>query len=76
MSSNHYEVDPGFIPRSCSACDTLCAGRFPARRRCLQMKGEKVILHHPAHPNYDMSIDINNDGTLQTPYGEITKKGN
>lgn len=38
-------------------------------------KGEKIDLHSPAHPNYDMKIDINNDGTLQTPLGEITKKG-
>jgi hypothetical protein len=39
------------------------------------MAGEKIYLHQPAHPNLDMTIDINNDGTLQTPLGEIKKKG-
>jgi hypothetical protein len=39
------------------------------------MKGEKIYLHQPAHPNLDMPIDINTDGTLQTPLGEIKKKG-
>ena len=40
------------------------------------MGGEKIYLHDPVHPNYDMAIDVNNDGTLQTPLGEIKKKGN
>lgn len=40
------------------------------------MGGEKIYLHKPDNPNLDMPIDINNDGTLQTPLGEIRKKGN
>lgn len=39
--------------------------------------GDKIILHKPGDsPEQDMPIDINNDGTLQTPLGEIKKKGN
>ena len=39
--------------------------------------GDKIILREPGHPEKDMPIDINNDGTLQTPiYGELKKKGN
>ena len=37
--------------------------------------GGKIILHQPGHDNLDMPIDINDDGTLQTPLGEIKKKG-
>jgi hypothetical protein len=40
------------------------------------MSGTKVLLHQPGKSNMDMPIDINNDGTLQTPLGEIKKKGN
>ncbi|HVT40428.1 MAG TPA: hypothetical protein VHE78_15400 [Gemmatimonadaceae bacterium] len=40
------------------------------------VKGEKILLHRPGHDEFDMPIDINNDGTLQTPLGEIKKKGN
>jgi hypothetical protein len=40
------------------------------------MGGEKIYLHQPSNPNLDMPIDINLDGTLQTPLGEIKKKGN
>lgn len=40
------------------------------------MMGEKLLLHQPGRSNLDMPIDINNDGTLQTPLGEIKKKGN
>jgi hypothetical protein len=40
------------------------------------MMGEKLLLHQPGRSNLDMPIDINNDGTLQTPLGEIRKKGN
>ena len=41
------------------------------------MSGDKIYLHKPGDsPNQDMPIDINNDGTLQTPIGEIKKKGN
>ena len=39
--------------------------------------GDKIILREPGHPENDMPIDINNDGTLQVPiYGEFRKKGN
>ena len=38
--------------------------------------GEKVYLHKPGDPaSQDMPIDINDDGTLQTPMGELKKKG-
>lgn len=41
------------------------------------MNGDKLYLHKPGDlPNHDMPIDINNDGSLQTPLGEIKKKGN
>ena len=40
------------------------------------MGGEKIYLHKLGNSNLDMPIDINNDGTLQTPLGEIKKKGN
>jgi len=39
--------------------------------------GGKIILHTPGgDPKTDMPIDINDDGTLQTPLGEIRRKGN
>ena len=37
--------------------------------------GGKVLLRQPGHENMDMDIDINDDGTLQTPIGELKKKG-
>ena len=38
--------------------------------------GEKIYLHKPGDPTaQDMPIDINDDGTLQTPMGELKKKG-
>jgi hypothetical protein len=37
--------------------------------------GGKLYLHQPGNPNLDMPIDINDDGTLQTPMGELKKKG-
>jgi len=40
------------------------------------VSGDKILLHKPEDPNLDVPIDINNDGTLQTPLGEIRKKGN
>lgn len=41
------------------------------------MDGEKIYLHKPGEStDTDMPIDINNDGTLETPFGEIKKKGN
>ena len=39
--------------------------------------GGKVILHKAGESNAtDMPLDINNDGSLDTPLGEIRKKGN
>ncbi|MEO8049592.1 MAG: hypothetical protein ABI833_04180 [Acidobacteriota bacterium] len=41
------------------------------------MGGGKIYLHKPGDdPKVDMPIDINDDGTLQTPLGEIKRKGN
>jgi hypothetical protein len=41
------------------------------------MGGGKLYLHKPGDdPKVDMPIDINDDGTLQTPLGEIKRKGN
>lgn len=42
------------------------AGRGAKRSTCTS----------PMAPNLEMPIDINLDGTLQTPLGEIKKKGN
>ena len=37
----------------------------------------KIYLHKPGDdPKVNMPIDINDDGTLQTPFGEIKRKGN
>ena len=36
--------------------------------------GSKIILHKPGAPNEDMPIEINDDGTLDTPMGEVRKK--
>jgi len=33
--------------------------------------GSKIILHKPRAPNEDMPIEINDDGTLDTPMGEV-----
>jgi len=39
--------------------------------------GGKIYPHKPRDPaSQDMPLDINNDGTLDTPFGEIKKKGN
>jgi hypothetical protein len=38
--------------------------------------GSKIILHKPGEPNTDMPLDINDDGTLDTPLGELRRKGN
>jgi hypothetical protein len=35
----------------------------------------KVVLRQPGASNLDMDIDVNDDGTLQTPIGEIKRKG-
>jgi len=37
--------------------------------------GGKILLHQPGRDNMDMPIDVNDDGSLQTPIGEIRKKG-
>ena len=36
--------------------------------------GGKIFLHMPGDAN-DIPIDINDDGTLQTPFGEMRKRG-
>ena len=38
--------------------------------------GKKIILRNPGKPDEDMPIDINDDGTLDTPMGEIKRKSN
>ena len=38
------------------------------------MAGKKLYLYMPGDPE-PMEVDINNDGTLQTPLGEFKKKG-
>jgi hypothetical protein len=37
--------------------------------------GGKIVLHNPRE-NEDMSFVINDDGTIETPFGELKKKGN
>jgi len=39
------------------------------------MGGGKVYLHKPGE-SQDMALDINDDGTLQSPLGELKRKGN
>jgi len=40
------------------------------------MGGGKVYLHKPGDaPGEDLPMDINDDGTLQSPFGEMKKKG-
>jgi hypothetical protein len=39
------------------------------------MGGGKVYLHKPGERE-DLPLDINDDGTLQTPFGELKRKGN
>jgi len=36
--------------------------------------GGKIVLHKPGEPD-DIEMDINDDGTLQTPFGEMKKRG-
>jgi len=38
--------------------------------------GGKIYFNWLDGPNMDFTTDINDDGTLDTPYGEIKKKGN
>ena len=43
---------------------------------CL-MGGGRVFLHKAGEPaSQDMPLDINDDGTLQSPFGELKRKGN
>jgi hypothetical protein len=35
--------------------------------------GARIYLHKPDAPNLDMAIDVNDDGTLQTPLGETVR---
>jgi hypothetical protein len=39
------------------------------------MGGGKVYLHKPGE-SQDVPLDINDDGTLQSPFGELKRKGN
>jgi hypothetical protein len=39
------------------------------------MGGGRVYLHKPGE-SQDMPLDINDDGTLQSPFGELKRKGN
>jgi hypothetical protein len=44
---------------------------------CWMSGSSKIILHKPGESNAtDMPLDINNDGSIDTPLGEIRKKGN
>jgi hypothetical protein len=36
--------------------------------------GAKIVLHNPKEPD-DLELDINKDGSIDTPFGEIRKKG-
>jgi hypothetical protein len=36
--------------------------------------GAKIVLHNPTDPD-DLELDINKDGSIDTPFGEIKKKG-
>lgn len=36
--------------------------------------GTKIVLHNPKEPE-DLELDINKDGSIDTPFGEIKKKG-
>jgi hypothetical protein len=36
--------------------------------------GAKIVLHNPKEPN-DLELDVNKDGSIDTPFGEIRKKG-
>ena len=37
--------------------------------------GTKIILRTPGKPGEDLPLDINKDGTIETPLGELKKKG-
>ena len=37
--------------------------------------GGKIYLQWLTGPNIEFTMDINDDGTLDSPYGELKKKG-
>ena len=53
---------------------TLTAGFGDAEVAECWTMGDKIILRKPGSPEQDMPLDINNDGTIQTPFGELKKK--
>jgi hypothetical protein len=56
---------------------TIAAGLGPDEELECWTGGGKIILHKTGESNgTDMPIDINNDGSLDTPLGERKKKGN
>lgn len=38
------------------------------------VSGTKIVLHNPKEPN-DIELDLNKDGSIDTPFGELKKKG-
>jgi len=38
------------------------------------ISGAKIVLHNPKEAN-DLELDLNKDGSIDTPFGEIRKKG-
>jgi hypothetical protein len=38
------------------------------------ISGTKIVLHNPKDPN-DLELDLNKDGSIDTPFGELKKKG-
>jgi len=40
----------------------------------IQRTGTKIVLHNPKEAD-DLELDINKDGSIDTPFGEIKKKG-
>ena len=38
------------------------------------ISGTKIVLHNPKEPE-DLELDLNKDGSIDTPFGEIKKKG-
>ena len=38
------------------------------------ISGTKIVLHNPKEAN-DLELDLNKDGSIDTPFGEIKKKG-
>jgi hypothetical protein len=38
------------------------------------LSGTKIVLHNANEPE-DLELDLNEDGSIDTPFGVITKKG-